>query len=95
MTLYASCLDLIHYLIVGYCRAEALKITYQIENWPWAGSSDYVLGWKNNASYLSFWFLTSCTSLDCITIPFYIVVEVNYVLTTLHLHLSSGASGQF
>jgi hypothetical protein len=47
-----------------------MKVTYEIDNFPWQGPSDIVLGNYNNASYLSLWFNTSCTC-QCVVFLFY------------------------
>lgn len=48
-------------------RKDALKLEYDLHDWPWAGSSQYnpVGSMQNNASFLSVWFNTSCTFLPC------------------------------
>jgi hypothetical protein len=38
-------------------------MTYEVSNFPWMGSRDYVLGNYNNASYLGLWFTSESTLL--------------------------------
>lgn len=40
---------------------NAVNITYELHNFPWAGPSDYIVGKANNASFLALWFNSTCT----------------------------------
>lgn len=62
-----------------------MKISYEIEGYPWGNNNDFIPGFSNKASFLSLWFDCTSTEFDLISVlwPGHDFLEqlVNFLLT--------------